>query len=138
MPFFKSSIENIQAFKISPDDTNYFAILVDQHNSGCTTVAVVEIFTVGGRTPPNSHVAADELFYVLSGEGRAHCDGETTDLRKGDALLVRPGSEHVLENTGTSKLYTLTIMIPDEEFGALIRSDQPVTLDAEDIAVLCQ
>ncbi|NHN84119.1 cupin domain-containing protein [Acetobacter musti] len=138
MSFFKASVDKVQAFRISPDDTNYFAILFDRDVAKCTSVAVVEIFTAGGRTPPNSHVAADELFYVLSGEGRAHCDGQTTELRKGDALLVRPGSEHVLENTGSSKLYTLTVMIPDEEFGALIRRGQPVELDAEDIAVLCR
>lgn len=138
MSFFKSSVETVQAFRISPNDTNYFAVLFDRDVADCTSVAVVEIFTVGGKTPPNSHVAADELFYVLSGEGRAYCDGQVTDLRKGDALLVRPGSEHVVENTGTSKLYTLTVMIPDEEFGALIRRGEPVTLDAEDIAVLCR
>ncbi|WP_342629308.1 cupin domain-containing protein [Nguyenibacter vanlangensis] len=137
MSFLKRSIGQIEAFRISPADSNYFAILFDARAGGTRSVAVVEIFAVGGRTPPNTHRAADEMFVVLSGEGRAICDGQSTTLRKGDALLVRPGAEHVVENTGTSKLYTLTVMIPDEEFGALIRSGERVALDEEDLRVLC-
>jgi len=137
MPFFRCLVDEVSAFRISPEDSNYFALLFDRQAGDCASVAVVEIFTVGGRTPPNTHRAADEMFYVLSGEGRVTCDGQTTPVRKGDALLVKPGAEHIVENTGTSKLYTLTIMIPDEDFGALIRSGQPVVLDAEDRAVLC-
>ncbi|GAA4502820.1 cupin domain-containing protein [Gluconacetobacter tumulicola] len=137
MPFFKRSIDQIEAFRISPSDSNYFAILADRQAGECASVAVIEIFAVGGRTPPNTHQAADELFFVLSGEGVAWCDGERTTLKKGDALLVKPGSEHVVENTGAGKLYTLTVMMPDEAFGALIRSGTPVVLDDEDRRVLC-
>lgn len=42
-----------------------------------------------------------------------------------------------MENTGDKKLYTLTVMVPDEKFGALIRRGTPVELDDEDRAVLC-
>lgn len=137
MSFFKVSADQAEAFRIAPTDTNYFVILADEQAGDCASVAVIEIFTLGGKTPPNTHRAADELFFVLHGEGRAWCDGESTTVRKGDALLVKPGSEHVLENIGTTKLYTLTVMMPDEAFGALIRSGTRMTLDAEDRAVLC-
>ena len=53
-----------------------------------------------------------------------------------DALLLRPGSEHVVENTGPGKLYTLTVMTPNEGFAELIRGGAPVELDAEDLRVL--
>ena len=137
MSFFKVSADRLEAFRISPADSNYFVMLFDREAGDCASVAVVEIFTVGGRTPPNTHRAADEMFFVLSGEGRAICDGAVTEVRRGDALLVKPGAEHIVENTGSSKLYTLTVMMPDEEFGALIRSGERVELDAEDRAVLC-
>ncbi|GAN54350.1 cupin domain-containing protein [Tanticharoenia sakaeratensis] len=137
MNFMKCSPSDIKAFRITPESTNYFALLFDRESGGTSSVAVIEIFEKGGATPPNTHSAADEMFFVLSGEGRAWCDGASTELRRGDSLLVRPGSEHVVENTGEKKLYTLTVMTPDEEFGALIRSGVPVELDAEDMAVLC-
>lgn len=138
MPAFtKRSAAEIEAFRIAPADSNYFVLLLDKQAGGTDAVCVVEIFTVGGRTPPNTHAAADEFFFVLHGEGVARCNGQETRVRKGDALLVAPGSEHVIENTGTGKLYTLTVMTPNEGFAELIRAGERVSLDAEDRAVLC-
>ncbi len=134
--YVKTSAMTADAWRISPTDTNYFALLFDPARDGLDPVAVVEIFTVGGATPPNTHSAAHEFFYVLSGEGTATCDGATTPLRKGDALLVHPGHEHIITNTGTGKLYTLTVMTPNEGFAELLQAGERVTLDAEDRAVL--
>jgi mannose-6-phosphate isomerase-like protein (cupin superfamily) len=88
-------------------------------------------------TPPNTHRYAHEFFYVLAGEGVALCGGESHSIAKGDALMLRPGAEHIIKNTGDGKLYTLTFMVPNEGFAELIRAGQPVPLDEEDIAVLC-
>ncbi len=123
-------------FRISPDDSNYFVILADPPGDGVPWITVVEIFAPGGRTPPNSHAAAWEQFVVLEGQGRAICDGHVTEVAKGDILALPPGSEHVVENTGSGKLYCLTTMIPNEGFAELIRSGTPVTLDEGDRFVL--
>jgi mannose-6-phosphate isomerase-like protein (cupin superfamily) len=132
------SMAACRAFKISPRDTNYFALVFDPEGDGVDLTCVVEIFTKGGKTPPNAHARAHEMFFVLHGEGVAHCDGRATPLKVGDALLVRPGATHVIENTGAGKLYTLTVMVPDEDFAALIRNGTPVELDAEDKAVIAR
>lgn len=137
MPSFSfQRATSAKAFRIGPTDTNYFAVLFDPAQDKIKSVFVVEIFTRGGKTPPNTHHHAHEFFYVLSGEGTARCGGESKPIRRGDALLLHPGSEHVIENTGAGKLYTLTIMIPNEGFAELIRNGQPVELDAEDMKVL--
>ena len=99
-------------------------------------VTVVEIFERGGKTPPNMHRAAWEQFVVLEGEGRACSGTHERMVRRGDVLVVPPGMTHTLENTGEGKLYCLTTMMPDEDFAALIRGGVPMTLDAEDVAVL--
>jgi mannose-6-phosphate isomerase-like protein (cupin superfamily) len=125
-----------EAYQISPGDTNYFAILFDGKKDTTDSIFVVEIFNVGGATPPNSHSHAHEFFYVLHGEGTAASDGEERPIRKGDALLLNPGSVHIIKNTGNSKLYTLTVMTPNQDFSELIRSGQRVALDEEDIRVL--
>lgn len=129
------SINGVEARRISPNDSNYFVILFDTMDS-VDVVCVVEIFAVGGMTPPNSHQIAHEFFYVLSGSGRAVCDGKDRDFSQGDALMLRPGAEHVIENTGAGKLYTLTFMVPNEEFAELIRAGEIVELDDEDISTL--
>ena len=136
MPFSAAELTRAKAFRISPKDTNYFAILFDQVTDRIGSIFVIEIFKPGGATPPNEHTSAHEFFYVLHGVGVVRCDGETVPIKKGDSLLLHPGSEHVIENTGPDKLYTLTVMTPNEEFSELIRRGEPVELDAEDIRVL--
>lgn len=124
------------AFRISPDDTNYMAIVFDPRDADCGLTAVVEIFEVDGSTPPNQHQVASEFFFVLQGQGRARADGTWVELRQGDALMVRPGTDHAVQNTGAGRLYCLTVMAPDEDFSRLIRNGTPVTLDAADRLVL--
>src|SRR5260370_424785 len=118
--------------RISPADTNKFVMMVDPVADKLPFISVVEIFDTGGKTPPNVHQHAHEMFYVLSGRGRAYCDGKTYDVAKGDTLVLPPGMEHVVENTGTDKLYCLTVMVPNEGFAQLIRKGAPMALDGAD------
>jgi mannose-6-phosphate isomerase-like protein (cupin superfamily) len=130
------SVDKVEVRRISPNDTNYFALLFDPEGDGIEPVCVVEIFTKGGATPPNTHQHAHEFFYVLAGEGIARCGGVARSIRKGDALMLRPGTEHVIENVGAGKLYTLTFMQPNEGFAELIRAGELLELDDEDRTVL--
>lgn len=132
----KKSPTDYQAFRISPQDTNRLVIVFDPIKDGVSFTYCVEIFDVGGKTPPNQHQYATETFFVLQGEGKATCDDKTVAIRTGDSLLVPPMANHVLENTGGTRLYTLCIMVPNEDFAELIRSGTPVELDEEDLAVL--
>jgi quercetin dioxygenase-like cupin family protein len=137
VPAIAKHATEVQAFRISPGDTNYFACLFDPLADGVSFTLVVEIFEPDGRTPPNTHATAEEAFFVLAGTGRATADGTTRDLGPGDVLVLRPGIEHVVENTGAGKLYCLTMMTPNEGFAELIRGGTPVTLTDEDRAVIC-
>lgn len=132
----KRTALDVAAFRISPQDTNYFALLFDPKADQIEPTVVVEIFAKGGRTPPNRHLVAHEFFYVLSGEGLATSGDRQVPIRQGDALMLRPGADHFIENTGAGKLYTLTFMQPNEGFAELICAGEPVQLDAEDRRVL--
>jgi len=135
IPVLKSP-RDYQAFRISPQDTNRLAIVFDPRSANFSLTFCVEIFDVGGKTPPNRHQLAVEMFYVLRGQGKATCDGKSVSIQAGDSLLVPAQGEHVIENTGPDRLYALCIMIPNEDFAELIRSGTPVELDDEDLAVL--
>jgi mannose-6-phosphate isomerase-like protein (cupin superfamily) len=126
----------LQAFRIAPSDTNYFACMLDPLADGVSFTLVVEIFERGGKTPPNAHTIAEEAFFVLAGTGTAFADGASHDIGPGDVLVLRPGSEHVVENTGPGKLYCLTMMTPNEGFAELIRNGTAVELTPEDRAVI--
>ncbi|HLO50498.1 MAG TPA: cupin domain-containing protein [Kamptonema sp.] len=135
IPVAKSP-RDYQAFRISPHDTNRLAIVFDPANAQISLTVCIEIFDVGGKTPPNRHQLAVEMFFVLKGEGQATCDGKTVTIKAGDSLLVPPTGTHLIENTGKERLYALCIMVPNEDFVELIRSGTPVELDDEDMKVL--
>jgi len=135
IPVVKSP-NDYQAFRISPHDTNRLAIVFDPQSANMSLTLCVEIFDVGGKTPPNRHQLAVEMFFVLKGEGTATCDGKQVAIRAGDSILVPPTGIHEICNTGRDRLYALCFMVPNEDFAELIRSGVPVELDEEDMAVL--
>lgn len=135
IPVIKSP-KDYQVYRINPHDTNRLAIIFDSTNANTSLTCCVEIFDVGGQTPPNRHQWAIEMFFVLKGEGIAMCDGKQVSIKAGDSLLVPPTGTHLIKNTGNTRLYTLTIMVPNEDFAELIRSGIALELDAEDMTVL--
>lgn len=135
IPVIKSP-KDYQVYRISPQDSNRLAIIFDSTNANTSLTCCVEIFDVGGQTPPNRHQWAVEMFFVLKGEGIAMCDGKIAHIKAGDSLLVPPTGTHLIKNTGSTRLYTLTVMVPNEDFSELIRSGISAELDAEDMAVL--
>lgn len=54
----------------------------------------------------------DEIYYVISGNGKMKMNGETFAVKPGDAILTRPGSSHsIAPNVGND----LTILIVYEK-----------------------
>jgi mannose-6-phosphate isomerase-like protein (cupin superfamily) len=130
------SPKQYQAYRISPQDSNRLAIVFEPATANASITFCVEIFDEGGKTPPNRHQIAVEMFFVLKGEGLASCDGKTVPIRTGDSLLVPPTGIHEIRNTGKGRLYTLCFMVPNEDFAELIHRGTPVELDEEDLRVL--
>lgn len=136
LPTVARTSAEYRCYKISPNDSNRLAIVFDPIGDQVDFICTVEIFDVGGKTPPNMHPVGQEMFFVLKGECIATANGARVTLRAGDSLLVRPGHEHVIENTGSGRLYLLQMMVPNDDFAELIRRGAPMTLDDEDLAVL--
>ena len=109
-------------FRIARGETNKFVMLIDPLVEKTGFIQVLEIFDLGGFTPPNQHRAAEEVFVVLHGQGEAMLGNTTLQVKPGSVLLLRPGHVHAVRNTGTTRLYCLTTMVPDEDFARLITS----------------
>ena len=65
----------------------------------------------GGSIGLHKHETSDDINYVLSGTGRAICDGQEEILRAGTCHICRKGSEHSIENTGDEDLVLLTVVV---------------------------
>ena len=135
IPVVKSP-QDYQAYRISPNDNNRLAIIFSPANANASLTVCLEVFDVGGKTPLHQHHFAVEMFFILKGEGKASCDGKSINICAGDSILMPPTGNHIIENTGSTRLYALCIMVPNEDFAELIRSGKPVDLDEEDMKVL--
>jgi uncharacterized cupin superfamily protein len=67
------------------------------HAAGAQGVGVNRVRVEAGRlpTPPHSHGASEEIYYVLGGSGRAWQDEVAYDVRAGSCVVQRPNAmEH--------------------------------------------
>lgn len=58
----------------------------------------------------HTHTTSYELDYVLSGTGKAICDGKEENLTSGICHYCPKGSSHSILNTGTEELILLTVV----------------------------
>lgn len=70
---------------------------------------VVMALRPGEEIGRETHDAVTQFIRVEYGRGRAELNGESRELNEDDAVIVPPGVEHNVINTGnhTMKLYTL-------------------------------
>lgn len=65
----------------------------------------------GGSIGLHRHETSDDLNYVLSGTGKAICDGKEELLSAGFCHICKKGSEHSIINTGDEDLVLLTVVV---------------------------
>lgn len=65
----------------------------------------------GGSIGLHTHETSDDINYILSGAGKAICDGKEELLRAGTCHICKKGSEHSIINTGDGNLAMLTVVV---------------------------
>jgi mannose-6-phosphate isomerase-like protein (cupin superfamily) len=75
---------------------------------------------VGGATQEHFHPRVEEIYYITHGTGRMRIEGETRDVKTGDAIAIPPGQRHKLWNTGNETLRLLCCCAPAYEHGDTI------------------
>ena len=65
----------------------------------------------GGSIGMHKHETSDDINYVLSGKGKAVCDGQEEILSAGTCHICKKGSEHSIVNTGDKGLVLLTVVV---------------------------
>lgn len=59
----------------------------------------------------HKHETSDDINYVLSGTGKAVCDGKEEILCAGTCHICKKGSTHSIINTGNEDLVLLTVVV---------------------------
>lgn len=65
----------------------------------------------GGSIGMHMHETSDDINYILSGTGKAICDGQEEKLVQGVCHICKKGSEHSIINTGDEDLVILTVVV---------------------------
>lgn len=78
---------------------------------------------VGASTMEHYHVTTEEIYYITSGQGRMRVEGETRDVKAGDAIAIPPGRKHKIWNTGTTVLCILCCCAPSYEHADTILTE---------------
>ncbi len=69
----------------------------------------------GGSTTPHYHPLTEEIYYILSGQGRMRIGAEVEEVGPGDAIAIPPGQQHQITNTGMETLVFLCCCAPAYE-----------------------
>ena len=95
------------------DDESIIRELASPGNSGLTRHSVAEI-----RHPPGTsslehyHTEAEEVYFVLSGQGGIRVDGQTRSIGPGDVVVIVPGQRHKVWQEGEGDLVLLVTCVP--------------------------
>ena len=65
-----------------------------------------------GQTTWLHALRTSEVYYILSGEGTMHIDGEKASVRPGDTVYIPPKAKQQIANTGKADLAFLCIVDP--------------------------
>ena len=69
----------------------------------------------GATTTLHHHPQAEEIYYILSGQGEMRIGPEKNSVGPGDAVAIRPGSAHQITNVGRDVLVFLCCCSPGYE-----------------------
>ena len=66
----------------------------------------------GRASIPHILEESSEVYYILSGRGRAHIGAQIYDMQPGDTLLIPAGVSQYIECVGTEMLTFLCVVAP--------------------------
>lgn len=65
-----------------------------------------------GAASLRHRLRTSEVYYILQGRGRMHINGESQEVRPGQAVYIPPQALQYIENTGQGDLAFLCIVEP--------------------------
>jgi len=90
--------------KVTPYPTKDGSIVWELYHPNhlqMTDVSIAEAYVEGGtETKPHVHHAAQEIYYIIDGEGTMMLNNRRIDIRTGDAVLIPSGTSHKVKAGG--------------------------------------
>lgn len=108
------NINDVDAF-ITADGSEIRELLAHRNSSICKQSLAEARLKPGQQTTPHYHPDTEEIYYILTGQGRMQLADELRDVVVGDAIAIPPGMTHQITNTGSEMLIFLCCCAPGYE-----------------------
>lgn len=66
----------------------------------------------GGETERHYHKVSEEFYFITAGKGEMELDGEVSEVKSGDAILIPAGAWHQIKALGDGELKLLCCCAP--------------------------
>jgi mannose-6-phosphate isomerase-like protein (cupin superfamily) len=98
------------------EDGSEIRELLARRNSAIRNQSLAEAtLRLGQSTRPHFHPKAEEIYYILKGEGCIKMNGEERGVGPGDAIAIPPGVTHQILQEGREDLVFLCCCAPGYE-----------------------
>ena len=78
-------------------DGSQIRSILDRTNAPVEKQSLAEATVqAAGATQRHYHRLSEEIYFILEGSGRMEIDGETHEVKPGDAILIPPGAWHTI------------------------------------------
>ena len=90
---------------VVPDICGTAIEMINAETSGSSKISFAKlIIEPGERSRRHFHKETEEIYYILSGQGRVEIGNETFDIGPGHAIFLPINVSHQIFNTGDRKL----------------------------------
>ncbi|MDD5199795.1 MAG: cupin domain-containing protein [Terrimicrobiaceae bacterium] len=89
-------VQNLSSQKpFTTKDGSTIRSILDRSNAPVRNQSLAEArVPAGGATERHYHKLAEEIYFILEGEGSMEIDGAAREIGAGDAILIPPGAWH--------------------------------------------
>jgi mannose-6-phosphate isomerase-like protein (cupin superfamily) len=100
--------------------------LIDRTTSEIERCSLAEeVLPAGAKVGRHHHLETEEVYYILSGNGRMTVGDEACEVASGDAVFIPRGNTHTLENTGAEPMTLLLICGPAYSLQDHLMNNEP-------------
>lgn len=111
MKIVKNSIYSAKPFITK--DSSVIRSILDKTNAPVKNSSLAEAKVLPGKaTIEHRHDRAEEIYYFTAGHGKMALNGKWFNVKKGDGVLIPPGTGHKLLNTGGKDMELLCVCAP--------------------------
>jgi HAD superfamily hydrolase (TIGR01509 family) len=112
MKIYKNNISGTKPFVTK--DSSTIRSIIDSTNAKVKNVTLAEAVVFRGRsTMAHQHKRTEEIYYFTQGRGTMIFNGKVKfKVKKGDGVLIPPGTTHKVINTGSEDIKILCVCAP--------------------------